>query len=293
MDYLHNHWQGNHSLARAFWINSLPFCVAFNLLFEQISLFNNPSTIITYARLYLLIMIVTYIVILPWQIVGITRSLVRYIKNKKQLIASLLVIIFLLYELTVLSFILFNSPQKLLDGVYISFSSYEKGGYEISLDESYENAILVKGKFNRGISNELEKVLEDNPQIITITFDSPGGLEFEARNVFSIIKEKGLNTYVSEYCVSACVSAFIGGEKRQISSEALLGFHQGSPELGLREFTKDELSDKLYDAIKFYKQQGIDKKFVMRFFRTPPDALWYPKINELLKSGVITEVLNK
>ena len=238
-------------------------------------------------------MIVTYIVILPWQIVGITRSLVRYIKNKKQLIASLLVIIFLLYELTVLSFILFNSPQKLLDGVYISFSSYEKGGYEISLDESYENAILVKGKFNRGISNELEKALEDNPQIITITFDSPGGLEFEARNVFSIIKEKGLNTYVSEYCVSACVSAFIGGEKRQISSKALLGFHQGSPTFDLREFTKDELSDKLYEAIKFYKQQGIDKKFVMRFFRTPPDELWYPKINELLNSGVITGVLNK
>ena len=111
--------------------------------------------------------------------------------------------------------------------------------------------------------------------------------------MFSIIKEKGINTYVSEYCVSACVSAFIGGEKRQISPKALLGFHQSSPAFDLREFTKDELSDKLYDAIKFYKQQGIDKKFVMRFFRTPPDELWYPQINELLKNGVITGVLNK
>ena len=57
-------------------------------------------------------------------------------------------------------------------------------------------------------------------------------------------------------------------------------------------FTENELKDTLYDTIKFYKQQGIDKEFVKRFFRTPPDEMWYPRNEELLKHGVVTEVLD-
>ena len=236
--------------------------------------------------------IVTYITILPWQIVGTVRSIVRHIKDRKKVIFSVLIIIFLLLELTFFSWILFLSQQKLIDGVYVSVGYFNKGGYEVSLDESYENTILVKGEFNLGISKELERVLESNPQTKTITFDSIGGLEFEARNMFSIIKEKGLNTYVPEYCVSSCTSAFIGGEKRQMFSKALLGFHQLSPAFSTKAFTENELKDTLYDTIKFYKQQGIDKEFVKRFFRTPPDEMWYPRNEELLKHGVVTEVLD-
>ena len=287
--YLLNHWQGKHSLAKAFWINSLLIFSTFSLLSEQISAFNNPATIITYARLYLLLMI-AFLVIFPWQIIGLARTLLRYIKSRKQLILSFFVIVFLLWELAVLSLIIVKSPQKLMESVYISFSSYETGGYELSIEE---NTVLLSGKFTYGISKDFEQVLEENPQTKIILFDSPGGLEYEARNVSSIIKERGLNTYVPEYCVSACVSAFIGGKKRQMSSKALLGFHQGSPSLYKNEFTEDEVKDKLYDTIKFYKQQGIDKEFVKRFYRTPPDELWYPRIQELLKQGVITGVLNK
>jgi len=292
MKYLLNHWQGGHSLARAFWINSILFIVIFLFILELLSKINNPANIITYARLYLLLMIVTYIAILPWQIVGTVRTLIRHIKDRKKVIFSLFIIIFVMLELTAFSRMLFLSQQKLIDGVYLSVSSYAKGGYEVTVDESYENTILVKGEFNRGISNELESVLENNPQTKTITFNSPGGLEFEARNVSLIIKERGLNTYVPEYCVSACVSAFIGGKKRQMSSKALLGFHQGSPSLYKNEFTEDEVKDKLYDTIKFYKQQGVDKDFVMRFYRTPPDEIWYPNVQELLKNNIITDVKN-
>ena len=293
MKYLLNHWQGGHSLARAFWINGVLFIAIFLFILELLSKINNPANIITYARLYLLLMIVTYTAILPWQIVGTVRTLIRHTKDRKKVIFSLFIIIFLLLELTAFSRMLFLSQQKLIDGVYLSFSSYAKGGYEVTVDESYENAILVKGEFNRGISKELAKALESNPQTKTIVFNSPGGLEYEARNVSSIIKERGLNTYVPEYCVSACVSAFIGGKKRQISSKASLGFHQGSPSLYKNEFTEDEIKDKLYDTIKFYKQQGIDKEFVKRFYRTPPDELWYPRIQELLKQGVVTEILDE
>ena len=220
---------------------------------------------------------------------GLTRTLSRYIKSKKQLLASFVVSIFLLLEIALLYTIIVNSPQKLIESVYISFSSYETGGYELSIEES---TLLLDGKFSYGISKDFEQVLDENPQVKTIEFFSQGGLEYEARNISSIIKERGLNTYVPEYCVSACTSAFIGGKKRQMSSKALLGFHQGKSALNNNKFSEEEAKDSLYDTIKFYKQNGIDKEFVKRFNRIPVEELWYPRDEELLKQGIVTEVLN-
>ena len=173
----------------------------------------------------------------------------------------------------------------------MSFSSYEKGGYEVLIDSSHDNAILVKGKFNRGISRELERVLGEHPLTKTITFASRGGLGFEGKKMFSIIKANGLNTFVADYCFSACVFAFIGGNERQLSPKGLLGFHQPSGNFTKRAKTKEELSEKLYEAIRFFKQQGVDKRFVMKYFKTLPDELWYSTNKELLKNGVITGVL--
>ncbi|MDC0195508.1 hypothetical protein OAJ80_01085, partial [Candidatus Thioglobus sp.] len=201
--YLLNHWQGSHSLVKAFWINSVLIFGVFNLLLEQISTLNNPATIITYARLYLLLTISFFLVIFPWQIVGLARTLLRYFKSKKQLVTSFLIIVFLLWELTVLSLIIVKSPQKLIESVNISLSSYETGGYELSVQD---NTLLLDGKFSYGISKDFEQVLDENPQVKIITFFSQGGLDYEARNISSIIKERGLNTYVPEYCVSACTS---------------------------------------------------------------------------------------
>ena len=287
-NYLIHHWQGNHSLAKAFWIKSLLIFGIFDLLFIQTSALNNPETVITYARIYLLIMIAFFLVIFPWQIVGLTRTLSRYIKSKKQLFASFVVIVFLLLEVALLYTIIVNSPLKLVESVQLSFSSYETGGYELSVEE---NTLLLRGKFSYEISKDFEQVLDENPQVKTVSFFSQGGSDHEARKISLIIKERELNTYVPEYCVSACTSAFIGGKKRQMSSKALLGFHQGKSALNNNKFSEEEAKDNLYDTIKFYKQNGIDKEFVKRFHRIPVEEMWYPRDEELLKQGIVTEVL--
>ena len=229
-------------------------------------------------------------VVFPWQIVGLARTLLRYFKSKKQLVTSFLVIFFLLWELTVLSLIIVKSPQKLIESVNISLSSYETGGYELSVQD---NTLLLDGKFSYGISKDFEQVLNENPQVKTIAFFSQGGYDHEARKISLIIKERELNTYVPEYCVSACVTAFIGGQKRQMSSKALLGFHQGKDALNNNKFSEEEAKDKLYDTIKFYKQNGIDKDFVKRFYRIPVEEMWYPRDAELLKQGIVTEVIDE
>jgi hypothetical protein len=287
--YLSNHWHGNHRLAKAFWINSLLIFVIFDLLFIQTSTLNNPDTIIGYARIYLLIMTAFFLVIFPWQIVGLTRTLSRYIKSKKHLFASFVVSVFLLLEIALLYTIIVNSPQKLIESFQISFSSYETGGYELSVQD---NTLLLDGKLSYGISKDFEQVLDANPQVKTIAFFSQGGNNHEAKKISSIIKKRELDTYVPEYCVSACTTAFIGGQKRLMSSKALLGFHRGRPTHNKKKFTEEEEKDNLYETIKFYKENGIDKDFVKRFHRTPVEEMWYPRDEELLKQGIVTEILN-
>ena len=290
INYLSNHWQGNHSLAKAFWINSLLIFGIFCLLFIQTSALNNPDTVIGFARIYLLIMTAFFLVIFPWQIVGLTRTLSRYIKSKKQLFASFIVSIFLLLEIALLYTIIVNSPQTLIESFQVSISSYETGGYELSIQE---NNLLLDGKFSYGISKDFEQLLNENPQVKTIAFFSQGGKNHEAKKISSIIKKRGLNTYVPEYCVSACATAFIGGQKRLMSSKALLGFHRGKPTHNKKKFSEEEEKDNLYDTIKFYKENGIDKEFVKRFHRTPPEEMWYPRDEELLKQGVVTEIIDE
>jgi len=230
------------------------------------------------------------LVVFPWQIVGLARTLLRYFKSKKQLVTSFLVIFFLLWELTVLSLIIVKSPQKLIESVNISLSSYETGGYELSVQD---NTLLLDGKFSYGISKDFEQVLNENPQVKTIAFFSQGGKNHEAMKISSIIKKRGLNTYVPEYCVSACATAFIGGQKRLMSSKALLGFHRGKPTHNKKKFSEEEEKDNLYDTIKFYKENGIDKEFVKRFHRTPSEEMWYPRDEELLKQGIVTEIIDE
>ena len=65
-----------------------------------------------------------------------------------------------------LSLIIVKSPQKLIESIQISFSSYETGGYELSVQE---NTLLLDGKFSYGISKDFEQVLDENPQVKIIT----------------------------------------------------------------------------------------------------------------------------
>ena len=78
-----------------------------------------------------------------------------------------------------------------------------------------------------------------------------------------------------------------------MSSKALLGFHQGKPSFNNNnKFSEEEAKDNLYNTIKFYKENGIDKEFVKRFHKIPVEEMWYPRDEELLKQGIVTDVLN-
>ncbi len=86
--YISDHWHGRHSLARSFWVNrvilniclfnllNIIFIIIFGLNFEQVPLVvNGRSTSIT---LVLLVRTLFYMVIGPWQIMGILAAASNY-----------------------------------------------------------------------------------------------------------------------------------------------------------------------------------------------------------------------
>jgi len=252
---------------------------------------NSGMNLFAFSRIYLLMMLVAYAAIFPWQIVGLLRSTARYAKEKrkgikKKLIVSV-VLLLVIFELGIIIWTPFLVRQTLVDRFEYSFTLPKEGNYSITF---IDDAILVKGVFKKGMSKRLRKILKEHPKAKVIILDSGGGSVSEAKKIFKIISNNKLNTYVENYCASACIDAFLAGEKRSISSKAKLGFHQSTPAALSRDHTIPELMKVLKRDIKFLHKQGVSKEFASKAFEAKPKDMWYPSHQELLEAGVVHEV---
>ena len=91
--------------------------------------------------------------------------------------------------------------------------------------------VIMSGGVTGMELRQLESVLADNPGITTIILkDSHGGDASSGYEMGAYIREHGLNTAVSGYCISSCSRMFLGGKERRFSDEQALektfiGFH--------------------------------------------------------------------
>lgn len=147
----------------------------------------------------------------------------------------------------------------------------------------------IAGDFKHGLTKDFLKLLAASPQIKVVHLDSPGGFVNEAVALNKVIRSKGLDTYVSSECISACTIAFAGGRRRILRQGAVLGFHgPTSPSM-----TKQQLAESLKLQRKIFRilvAAGFDGKFVDQAFSTPHSELWKPSAAVLLQAGAITAV---
>jgi len=86
--------------------------------------------------------------------------------------------------------------------------------------------IHLKGAIDFGVTKDVTQLLTTHPEVTGIILDSSGGIVYEGRGLFKIIKEHGLDTYCFKNCSSACTIAFVGGAGRFLGENAKIGFHQ-------------------------------------------------------------------
>jgi hypothetical protein len=143
--------------------------------------------------------------------------------------------------------------------------------------------IEVYGSITRSLVKALEVALESHPAAKAVKFNSRGGRAAAAVAMENLIRAHGLDTLVTEECISLCTLAFLGGKHRCVAEGTRMGFH--SPSFGgqMEGPGTTRVREQLAEA-------GVDRKFLDKVFATPTRSIWYPSPEELKSAGVITNV---
>ena len=146
----------------------------------------------------------------------------------------------------------------------------------------------IAGGFKYGLADDFLKILRASSRIKVVHLNSLGGRIGEADNLNKIIRDRGLITYTSDRCLSACTVAFAGGRERWIASRAKLGFHGPS----FPGMSDADMADSVKAQEEIFRKAGFEARFIKRALATPNKDMWIPSLDELRDANVITNISN-
>lgn len=293
LTYLVRHWRGELSLTFAFWINfvALRFLL---LALDQIldeALDQRVEGLLPWAIVY---SIVSIMVILPWQIIGVLRTTEQMLGDfgsppnvlfpQSGIVVGLLmtaVSTFGMYQ----TYLIEKQPEP----AWLALEKARESQYTIAVD-STNNRLMIKGSFDLGLTRRLRSHLVENPELEEILLSSDGGLVNQGRAVANLIRESKVSTLVTETCESACTIAFMAGDQRRLAETAKLGFHSYSYKAWNAHPNIDPEAEYRRDLAVF-AERGVSREFIGQLERLPATTMWYPGIKELLASGVVHEIM--
>ena len=300
--YVRQHWQGEHSLARSCWINTVLLFFAFygawdfcHKYSEKLGVLGDEAPVLHTLAFHFIPWLFAFL-LTTWQLGGVFRSARRKIQAAPSL----------------WSWIGARSVQVLV-GVallMVAYAMFERGlpdiidiGLMVPMEnviEPYTLAVLnagteleVRGRFNYGLTEDVKWYLEMNPRVRVIRLNSDGGRVAEGRELHDLIQTHHLITYSSIGCFSACTHAFLGGTKRYLNAHAQLGFHTGWRYWEqLSWFDAPGMANKTQTSsrktLKFYLlDAGVDPQYAKKLTSFLTLDMVYPSPEELLKVGVV------
>lgn len=183
--YVAAHWRGEHTLARAFWINAiaLGFMASIFLGFVAAGLLIGSSRLD--QRLLWLpkgplswILLPFAFAIYIWATLGVFRSAKRALAQGarlKPLLAVMIVAGFSMWELT--------RPVLHFREDFVELKNFLKiMDRHVVLKILPDNTeLLIMGNIGFGFADAVDRTLKDNPQVRTVKLASGGGVGFEAQ----------------------------------------------------------------------------------------------------------------
>ena len=283
-NYIKRHWRGELSLAKAFWVNGALLGMAMNFLFGVFNYAGLTDGMHWQARVAVVILLPAILITVGvWQIVGIWRSAENYTRSKFLPFLVKFIMGMNALALVVTPFAILAQLQILLGGILTPT-------YQVDVSDD-RKTLLISGEINLGISDDIEQLLEQHRGVTRVQLSSIGGDLDESYRVQDIIQLHRLDTYVEDYCYSACTLVFIAGRNRVISSDAVLGFHQYEMSLKTRE--SDAMAQRMQnkDAV-YFRNRGVTQAFTNKMFQAANDDMWEPTREELLQAGVVHRIHN-
>ena len=293
MHYLRSHWRGKLPLGITLWVNTvgLIIVISYTELFVLSKLTADPDRLIT---LTLASLFITRLIIFPWQLIGLFRAIEHdfieyghYLKTRVLQALGLFAVLFtFVYVLEVVQGAIFYKSQ-------LEFYSQLDAQPDYQIEMNRDQQLSIRGGLDFGITKAARSILLANPQINAVLLQSRGGQIYEGRGLAKLFTEFGLDTYVYEECSSACATAFIGGKRRYLGTEARLGFHQYS--LEKTEHSKIlpfyDLAAEQQRDLALFKSHGVDQAFLDRMFDQPSNQIWFPDPTTLYEAQIVHYVI--
>jgi hypothetical protein len=288
------HWQGDMPLWASYWIVLVVINIVFGVSTTFIArhFFGGEDYYPAPAFFSLCFLWSFALSLFIWQAIGIWRSANKYIMrheaSKKIGVWGYVAKTMMLFVTigTVGAFVKEGFPQ-LKETARIAFQddpSIPRYAIRVMRDGTEAE---IAGGIRFGLANDFNTILAASPRITVLHLDSFGGRLSEGKKLFDIIRTRGLNTYISSKCYSACTLAFAGGRERYLKKNAELGFHRGSFP-GVKESTSN--SDEIQRGV--FKAAGFDSDFVTKALATSSSDLWKPASADLIKAHVITSIVD-
>lgn len=287
LHYIKQHWWGKSHLARSFWVNLVALFFALHFLQRFIfppyieSEFAVTTAVFSYF-------VIVKLIIYPWQVVGVLRACDFRIKTStgRSWVTAVQAALLVSLAATLLATIdTYQSLQVFKHNIALRKIIPPEPKYSLELIEK-DTLIHLRGPFEIGITQKVTDLIEQNPNVSGIILDSVGGQIYEGRGLARIIRENNLQTYSLDKCLSACTTAFVAGSTRTLGVNARLGFHQYKTYSLIPSI--DVENEQLKD-MKIFVLQGVSPEFLEKVFIQPPEKMWWPGIEELVRAGVVQQ----
>lgn len=290
-NYFVRHWRGELSLPVSYWINGAVGTVITSILLLIVTSSVNseddfhPS--IAFATL-LFVWLASFAFV-TWQMVGIWGSATVYQRtNPAKFWGGIAKVAVVVGALRVLAEFGTSGGPQILEMYKIYAGDDERGKHAFRVLRDGQE-LEFSGPVRFGAAKEFESFLNALGALKVVHLDSQGGRILEAQKMADMIKQRGLNTYVANRCLSACTIMFLSGRERYISEVGKLGFHQPD----FPGMSDEDRRDAIAKEERRLRDLGVSESFARRANAAAPSSMWYPSARELLAEKIVTRVVKE
>lgn len=287
-NFIARHWRGELSLPRSYWINHLllGFCVgaAFGVLGAVINSRAAEQPVrwlISLGLSWSAIILFT-----TWAGIGVWRAASAYRRAGKRFWGAAAKVTIALVMLNLVYGFLFVAIPQASGICEILAGDTHLGAHQFKV---LNNGTMLdfSGGISFGTAKEFETMLKAMDNVRTVRLNSNGGRIVEAQKISDLIRARGLSTFVTRQCASACTIVFLGGKQRYLLSTARLGFHQPY----FRGMTADGQRMAIAREEARLQHFGLSNTFAARANAASPSGMWFPEQSELLREHVVTSIV--
>jgi len=287
-NYFRRHWDGDLTLPITYWVNGFLGSLLVLGVVGAAGTLDWTESPARAAAAYVGALLFG-IGVSIWQLVGVWRSAEKHSRRggsagwaRAAQAAVVLGVLRMMFDLSQ------TAVPQLQEVLTIVTGDKDLAGHTLRVLRE-DTELEISGPISFGMTPEIEAVLDAHPSIKLVHLTSIGGRVEEAKKIARLLKARGLSTYVSSECTSACTLVFLGGERRLLNRNARMGFHRF--DFPGQDFAAQASMRR--EGIDFYAAQGVDRKFAERVFDTPATAVWYPTVAELQAAGVVTALADE